>query len=56
MAETKMNVQLIAHTLVSEKFAKMFALNETKDALTDVGELFREGEFFFIREEQLRKD
>ncbi|MED5047634.1 FAD-dependent thymidylate synthase [Bacillus siamensis] len=43
MAETKMNVQLIAHTLVSEKFAKMFALNETEDALTDVGELFREG-------------
>ncbi|MEC0777482.1 FAD-dependent thymidylate synthase [Bacillus licheniformis] len=38
-----MNVQLIAHTLVSEKFAKMFALNETEDALTDVGELFREG-------------
>lgn len=43
MAETKMNVQLIAHTLVSEKFAKMFALNETEDALTVVGELFREG-------------
>ncbi|WP_434599996.1 FAD-dependent thymidylate synthase [Bacillus sp. PM43] len=43
MAEIKMNVQLIAHTLVSEKFAKMFALNETEDALTDVGELFREG-------------
>lgn len=43
MAETKMNVQLIAHTLVSEKFAKMFVLNETEDELTDVGGLFREG-------------
>ncbi|MGI1828761.1 FAD-dependent thymidylate synthase [Bacillus safensis] len=43
MAETKMNVQLLAHTMITEKFAKSFALNETETELTDVGELFRNG-------------
>ncbi|QAR52060.1 thymidylate synthase (FAD) [Bacillus aerophilus] len=43
MAETKMNVQLLAHTMITEKFAKSFALNEAETELTDVGELFRNG-------------
>lgn len=43
MTETKMNVQLLAHTMITEKFAKSFALNEAETELTDVGELFRNG-------------
>lgn len=39
----KMNVQLLAHTMITEKFAKSFALNEAETELTDVGELFRNG-------------
>ncbi|WP_226568170.1 FAD-dependent thymidylate synthase [Bacillus stratosphericus] len=41
MTETKMNVQLLAHTMITEKFAKSFGLNESETELTDVGELFR---------------
>jgi thymidylate synthase (FAD) len=41
MAETQMNVKLIAHTQVTEYFARSFAINEGETGLSEVGELFR---------------